>query len=41
LSVSSHVPVIGVLLERAAGAPLARVTVRTSLRAIKRHCELG
>ena len=39
LTVSSNLPVIGVLLERVAGAPLARTTVRTSLRAIKRHCE--
>jgi len=39
LAVSSNVPVIGVLLERVAGAPLARATVRTSLEAIKRHCE--
>jgi hypothetical protein len=39
LTVSSNLPVIGVLLERAAGAPLARATVRTSLQAIKRHCE--
>jgi hypothetical protein len=41
LAVSSRVPLIGVLLERAAGAPLARSTVRTSLRAIKHHCEPG
>jgi hypothetical protein len=40
LIVSSNLPVIGVLLERVAGAPLARATVRTSLQAIKRHCEL-
>lgn len=40
LMVSSKVPVIGALLERVAGAPLARATVRTSLQAIKRHCEL-
>ncbi len=39
LTLCSRVPVIGSLLERAAGAPLARNTVRTSLQAIKRHCE--
>ena len=39
LTVSSNLPVIGLLLERVAGAPLARTTVRSSLRAIKRHCE--
>lgn len=39
LALSSTVPVIGSLLERVAGAPLARATVRTSLQAIKRHCE--
>jgi hypothetical protein len=40
LTVSSGVPVVGALLERVAGGPLARATVRNSLRAIKRHCEL-
>jgi hypothetical protein len=39
LTLSSGVPVVGSLLERVVGAPLARTTVRTSLRAIKRHCE--
>ena len=39
LTLSSKVPIIGSLLERVAGAPLARATVRTSLQAIKRHCE--
>jgi uncharacterized protein YndB with AHSA1/START domain len=39
LTVSSAAPVVGSLLERVAGAPLARSTVRTSLEAIKRHCE--
>lgn len=39
LVVSSKVPVVGDLLERLAGAPLARATVRTSLQAIKRHCQ--
>ncbi len=39
LTLWSRVPVIGSLLERVAGAPLARTTVRTSLQAIKRHCE--
>ena len=41
LTLASELPVVGVLLERLAGAPVARATVRTSLRAIKRHCELG
>jgi hypothetical protein len=40
LRVWSTVPLIGSLLERAAGAPLARATVQSSLQAIKRHCEL-
>lgn len=40
LTLTSNLPVVGVLLERVAGAPLARATVRTSLQAIKRHCEL-
>jgi hypothetical protein len=36
---SSTVPVVGSLLERVVGQPLARSTVRRSLAAIKRHCE--
>jgi len=39
LSLSSTVPVLGSLLERIVGQPLARSTVRRSLGAIKRHCE--
>jgi Polyketide cyclase / dehydrase and lipid transport len=39
LSVVSPVPVLGCLLERIVGRPLARSTVRRSLVAIKRHCE--
>lgn len=39
LSLASAVPLVGPLLERLVGAPLARATVRTSLAAIKRHCE--
>jgi hypothetical protein len=39
LSVASHVPVAGGLLARLVGLPLGRATVRTSLAAIKRHCE--
>lgn len=39
LSVSGAVPIVGSLLERVLGEPLARSTVRTSLAAIKRHCE--
>ena len=39
LRVWSTVPLVGSLIERAAGAPLAKATVRTSLQAIKRHCE--
>ena len=39
LSLSSRVPILGGLLERVAGQPLARATVRSSLAAIKRHCE--
>ena len=39
LRVWSPVPVIGSLLERVAGAPLARATVKTSLQAIQGHCE--
>ncbi|MCP4005821.1 MAG: hypothetical protein GY725_16645 [bacterium] len=39
MSVSSTIPVIGGLLERVVGGPLASSTVRTSLAAIKVHCE--
>ncbi len=39
LSLTSTVPVLGALLERILGLPLARSTVRSSLAAIKRHCE--
>ena len=39
LSVASPVPVIGALLARLIGLPLGRATVRTSLAAIRRHCE--
>ncbi len=39
LSLTSTVPVIGSLLERIVGQPLARSTVHRSLVAIKRHCE--
>lgn len=39
LSVASAVPLVGALLARLVGYPLARATVRTSLRSIKRHCE--
>ena len=39
LSVSSRASVLGALLERVVGQPLARSTVRTSLAAIRRHCE--
>lgn len=39
LSLSSAIPILGSLLERILGQPLARSTVRTSLAAIKRHCE--
>ena len=41
LSVTSAVPLVGALLTRLVGYPLARATVRTSLRSIKRHCEAG
>ena len=41
LILTSDLPVVGVLLERVAGGPLAKTTVRTSLQAIKRHCELS
>jgi hypothetical protein len=39
LSVASAFPILGSLLERMVGRPLARSTVRSSLAAIKRHCE--
>jgi hypothetical protein len=39
LSVSSALPLVGALLTRVVGYPLARATVRNSLRSIKRHCE--
>ena len=39
LSLTSRTPVFGTLVERVVGEPLARSTVRTSLAAIKRHCE--
>jgi hypothetical protein len=39
LSLTSRIPLLGSLIERVVGEPLARATVRTSLAAIKRHCE--
>jgi hypothetical protein len=39
LVVSSGVPVLGSLLVRLVGAPLAKATVRSSLEAIRLHCE--
>jgi len=39
LVLSSSLPVLGSLLERVVGAPFARATVRTSLDAIRLHCE--
>jgi hypothetical protein len=39
LSLTSRIPLLGPLIERIVGEPLARATVRTSLAAIKRHCE--
>lgn len=39
LSLMSPVPIFGTLLEQIVGRPLARSTVRTSLAAIKKHCE--
>jgi uncharacterized protein YndB with AHSA1/START domain len=39
LSVRSPVPLVGVLLTYLVGYPLARATVRSSLRAIQRHCQ--
>jgi len=41
LSLSSGVAVVGGWIERVIGRPLAQATVRTSLEAIKRHCESG
>lgn len=37
--VSCPLPVLGALLARTIGLPLARATVRQSLAAIRRHCE--
>ena len=39
LSLASRIPLLGSLIEHVIGEPLARATVRTSLTAIKRHCE--
>ena len=39
MSLTGTVPILGPLLERTVGQPLARSTVRSSLAAIKRHCE--
>jgi len=39
LILSSRLPLLGALLERLVGAPLAKTTVRSSLDAIKLHCE--
>lgn len=39
LSVASRVPLVGSLLARVVGQPLARSTVHKSLAAIRRHCE--
>jgi uncharacterized protein YndB with AHSA1/START domain len=39
LSLSSTTPLLGPLLERALGRPLARSTVHSSLVAIRRHCQ--
>lgn len=39
LSLSCRIALLGPLIERIVGQPLARATVRTSLAAIKRHCE--
>jgi hypothetical protein len=39
LSLTSRIPLLGSLIESVAGQPLARATVRTSLTAIKHHCE--
>jgi hypothetical protein len=39
LTVASAIPLVGALLARLVGYPLARATVRASLQSIKRHCE--
>jgi hypothetical protein len=39
LSLSSTTPVLGPLLERILGQPLARSTVHSSLVAISNHCQ--
>ncbi len=39
LSLASTFPILGSLFERIVAQPFARSTVRTSLAAIKRHCE--
>jgi hypothetical protein len=39
LSVRSAVPLVGALLAHLVGYPLARATVRSSLRSIKHHCQ--
>jgi uncharacterized protein YndB with AHSA1/START domain len=39
LSVASSAPILGAALARVVGQPLARATVRSSLAALKRHCE--
>jgi hypothetical protein len=39
LSLTTGVALVGGWIERVIGRPLARATVRTSLAAIKRHCE--
>lgn len=39
LSLTSRIPLLGSLVERIVGQPLARATVRTALAAIKCHCE--
>ncbi len=39
LSLVCRIPIFGLLIESVVGQPLARATVRTSLAAIKRHCE--
>ena len=41
LSLTSSIAVIGGWIERVIGRPLARSTVRTSLAAIKRYCEVA
>lgn len=39
LSLVCRIPFLGSLIERIVGQPLARMTVRSSLAAIKSHCE--